>query len=145
MLPIKSKIKGNFPYRNAYSSCKKRLGHAPIQADETKEDIIEEAIKYFRINVLYRNFEIKGDADKLMIFLTVLIQKILDIIASAPKKEDADKNLGKFILETMPVAGEAGFFMGGMVTKAVADADNFKFREYLKHLRAETIKRMMQL
>ena len=37
-------------------------GPAPIQADSEGEDIIDEVIKYFRPNSLFRNFEVKGGA-----------------------------------------------------------------------------------
>ena len=120
----------------------KNSGIAPIQLDETKEDIIDEAIKLFRINVLYKNYEIKGNADRLVIFLTVLIQRILEIITLSPKKEEADKNLAKFAMESIPSPGEGGFFMGGIVAKGATEVENTRFRDYLKQLKAETIRRI---
>jgi len=36
-----------------------------------KVDIIDETLKYFRINVLFKNYEIKGNADVLLFYLTV--------------------------------------------------------------------------
>ena len=41
-------------------------------------DIIDEALIYFRINVLFKNFNIEGDADKLLVYITVFIQKCLE-------------------------------------------------------------------
>ena len=40
------------------------------------DDIIDEAFKYFRVNVLFKNFEIKGPADKALIYLLVLISHL---------------------------------------------------------------------
>ena len=37
------------------------------------EDIIDEAFKVFRINVLFKNFEIKGYGDKALVYLLVLL------------------------------------------------------------------------
>ena len=81
----------------------------------------------------------------MLIFLTVLIQKILEIIAINPKKEEANKNLAKFAMENIPSPGEAGFFMGGIVNKTAPESEKGKFKEYLKQLKAETIQRVSAL
>lgn len=39
-------------------------------------DIIDEAICYFRVNVLFKNFEIKGPGDKVLVYLFVLLSHI---------------------------------------------------------------------
>jgi actin related protein 2/3 complex subunit 3 len=36
-----------------------------------KDDIIDEVLMYFRANVLFRNFEVRGGADKTLIYLTL--------------------------------------------------------------------------
>ena len=36
-----------------------------------KEDIIDEVLTYFRANVLFRNFDVRGSADKTLIYLTL--------------------------------------------------------------------------
>ena len=38
-----------------------------------KKDIIDEAIRYFRANVLMASIDLKGDADNLLIYLTLCI------------------------------------------------------------------------
>lgn len=129
MLPVKTTTKGI----------------APIQMEEAKEDIIDEAIKLFRVNILFKNYEIKGDGDKLLVFLTVLIQRILEIIAVSPKKEDANKNLANFAMEQISTPGEAGFFMNGIANKTSPESEKTKFKEYLKQLKAETIRRIMTM
>lgn len=40
-------------------------------------DIVDEAIAFFRANVLFRNFEITGPADKLLVYLTLYISSCL--------------------------------------------------------------------
>lgn len=37
----------------------------------SEEDIIDEVLTYFRANVLFRNFEVKGSADRTLIYLTL--------------------------------------------------------------------------
>ncbi|RKO95192.1 Arp2/3 complex 21 kDa subunit ARPC3, partial [Caulochytrium protostelioides] len=58
IIPIKSKIRGPAP-----------------PAPEDQEDVIDEAIDFFRANCLFRNFEIKGPGDRTLIYLTLFIQE----------------------------------------------------------------------
>lgn len=36
-------------------------------------DIIDEAFAFFRVNVLFKNYELKGPADKVLVYLFVLL------------------------------------------------------------------------
>lgn len=36
-----------------------------------KEDIIDETLNFFRANVLFRNFDVRGGADRTLIYLTL--------------------------------------------------------------------------
>ena len=42
-----------------------------------EHDVVDEAISFFRANVLFRNFEVKGPADKLLLYLTLYISACL--------------------------------------------------------------------
>ena len=46
-------------------------------AFKDEKDIIDEALYAFRANILFRNFEVKGAADKLLIYLTLFINQCL--------------------------------------------------------------------
>ena len=59
-------------------------------------DIIDEALIYFRINVLFKNFNIEGDADKLLVYITVFIQKCLEKGNDQDVKKAKD-NINKLI------------------------------------------------
>ena len=52
-----------------------------IKADFETDDIIDEGINFFRANILFKYYDIKGAADRNIIYLTVFIQKCLEIIA----------------------------------------------------------------
>ena len=55
-----------------------------------KEDIIDEVLNYFRANVLFRNFEVKGGADRTLIYLTLHAVQCLVVC-----EKIEDKNSGK--------------------------------------------------
>ena len=44
---------------------------------ELQRDIVDETLYAFRANILFRNFEVKGAADKLLIYLTLYVNLCL--------------------------------------------------------------------
>ena len=42
-----------------------------------QEDIIDETLNYFRANVFFRNFDVRGGADRTLIYLTLYTQQCL--------------------------------------------------------------------
>ena len=45
--------------------------------DENQRDIVDETLYAFRANILFRSFEVKGAADKLLIYLTLYVNLCL--------------------------------------------------------------------
>ena len=56
-------------------------GPAEVLPPSDTDDIIDETLGYFRAQMFFKNFEVKGPADKTMIYITVFIQKCLEVIA----------------------------------------------------------------
>lgn len=57
-----------------------------------KDDIIDEVLMYFRANVLFRNFDVRGGADKTLIYLTL---HAVQCLVKLEKIED--KNSGRWM------------------------------------------------
>jgi len=74
-------------------------------------DIIEECLTLFRANCLFRNFEIKGPADRTLIYGILFISDCLNKLASRPSQnqQDASKSLNALALENFNIPGEPGF------------------------------------
>jgi actin related protein 2/3 complex, subunit 3 len=49
-----------------------------IKAEEL--DIIDEALAYFKANIFFKNFEIKSDADRTLIYITLYISECLRVL-----------------------------------------------------------------
>jgi len=103
---------------------------------------VDESIKFFRANILFQSFEIRGDADKVMVFLTVFIQKCLETIAKNPTETDAKKNLQALVGETVPASSDPKFFMSALTEKTKSPAEEEKFRQYMKQLKEECVLRL---
>jgi ARP2/3 complex ARPC3 (21 kDa) subunit len=74
-------------------------------------DIIEECLTLFRANCLFRNFEIKGPADRTLIYGILFISDCLNKLGSRPSQnqQEAGKALNALALENFNIPGEPGF------------------------------------
>jgi len=61
MLPLKTKARGP-------AVC--------LDVGASEEDPVDEALRLFRANVLFRNFEVQGAPDRTLIYLTLLIHQV---------------------------------------------------------------------
>jgi len=82
---------------------------SPCEADPNAEDIIDEALNLFRANVLFRNFEIKGDADRVLIYLILFITECLGKLARNPSLREAEKILSTLAVGNFAIPGDATF------------------------------------
>lgn len=81
-------------------------------ADPAEADIIDETLDLFRANSLFRNFEIKGPADRLLIILILFVSDCLAKIGTArtvPNQIDANKSLNTLAVDNFPIPGDANF------------------------------------
>lgn len=112
ILPIKTRIRGPAPIGFVLIT---RLIY-PITSDYTADpeqpDIVDETLDLFRANSLFRNFEIKGPADRTLIVLILYISDCLAKIGSArtpPNAVDAGKQLNTLSVDAFPIPGDANF------------------------------------
>ena len=81
-------------------------------ANPNEADIIDEAIDLFRANSLFRNFEIKGPADRLLIILILFISDCLAKIGTTrvvPSKIEATKSLNTLAVDNFAIPGDSSF------------------------------------
>ena len=95
-----------------------------VKLEDIELDIIDEAIIYFRANVLFKNFNIEGDADKLLVYITVFIQKCLEK-ANDPNPAKAKENMKKLVDQCEYVPKTENFF-NILVTKKDSEIGNLQ-------------------
>ncbi|CAJ0761919.1 22190_t:CDS:2, partial [Entrophospora sp. SA101] len=83
-----------------------------IRAPSIEYDIVDEALDLFRANCFFRNFEVKGNADRVLIYLILVISDYLSqLLIKNPTQKEAVKFLNNRAvdneLETIP--GEVTF------------------------------------
>ena len=116
-------------------------------SDTSTHDIVDEAIALFRANILFKNFKVKGSADKSVIFLTCFIQKCMEQMARFKDQDRATNVVGQIVND--PKAVEVGmetFFMNklGLLNIKAPVAEKRKLGDYLKKLMQECAKRLLE-
>ena len=109
------------------------------------EDVIDEALSYYRANVLFRNYELQGGADRIIIYLTLYISACLARLAQSPDVKSAEKTLQAYAWETFTLPGQHGFPFNGFFDRAKDRAEEEDFKAYFKQAPEETAQRLIKI
>eukprot|EP01032_Pedospumella_encystans_P021442 gene21442-24322_t len=113
-------------------------------AEADKDDIIDEVLMYFRANVLFRNFDVRGGADKTLIYLTLHAVQCLVKLEKIEDKGTAIRELRALSTKPFAVPGEAGFPLGGLFPAPANKTESDLFRTYFKQAREELAVRLCE-
>jgi actin related protein 2/3 complex subunit 3 len=113
-----------------------------LPLNEIDLDIIDEALIYFRANVLFKNFPIKGDADKLLVYITVFISKCLEV-AYNQEIDKAKTPMKNLIDECEWSTNLKSHFLNNLLNYKANEA--YDLQVYLKSIRKEVVMRMMYI
>lgn len=130
VLPIRTRFRGPAPVAN------------PDQAD-----IIDETLDLFRANSLFRNFEIKGPADRLLIVLILFVSDCLSKIGTArtvPTSLEASKSLNTLAVDNFAIPGDANFPLNAHYAPPGNRIDAEFLRTYLTQVRQELAARLVE-
>ncbi len=120
----------------------------PAARSDDPIDVVDEAITLFRSTIMFKNFKPEGPADKVIVYLTVFIQKcLLDIQRKsiACSRQDAQSIVDLLVKEAVPATTDAKFFMRqlGLLTQPKGNAEEDKFRKYVTQLKSECARRLL--
>ena len=131
----------DFPLIPFHNGKKPDLDPKKLKKLDPSIDIVDEAIMYFRANVLFKNFKIQSDADKTIIYLMVFISKCLssiyDIYTDSKKCKEILNNL---IVECSWAESMKSHFLNTILNINQEQIEDLK--KYLKTLREETVNRL---
>ena len=101
------------------------------------EDIIDETLLFFRANVLFRNFDVRGAADRTLIYLTLYAHQCLVKAERIEEKSTALKELRALATKPFTVPGESGWPLGTLFPVAANKTEADTFKAYFKQAREE--------
>lgn len=71
-----------------------------IEANHESYDPLDEVLSLFRANTFFRNFEIKGPADRVMIYGILFVSEVLSKVKPGMGRRDAEKVRGTEYVDT---------------------------------------------
>ncbi|KAL0271972.1 UNVERIFIED_CONTAM: hypothetical protein PYX00_005118 [Menopon gallinae] len=130
---------GNTAILPIRTSCR---GPAPITTEEN--DIIDEAIYYFRANVFYRTYEIKSEADRVLIYITLYITECLKRLQKCSNKNQGLNEMYTLAISKFDIPGDPGFPLNSVYAKPKTPAEADVLRYYFQQIRQETGQRICE-
>ncbi|KAF2404172.1 ARP2/3 complex, 21 kDa p21-Arc subunit [Trichodelitschia bisporula] len=117
---------------------------ATIDASHESYDPLDEALLLFRANTFFRNFEIKGPADRLLIYAILFVQDLIGKVKPNMGRRDAEKAVMNVALDTnFAIPGDAGFPLN-QAFEAPRDRNEAEvLRQYLMQVRQELAVRLL--
>lgn len=126
ILPIRTKFRGpSFPTQSDY-------------------DIIDEVLDLFRANSFFKNFEIKGPADRTLIYGILFISSLLNSLNSRIDEHELVRVLNNLALDQFSIPGDVGFPLNSLYLPPATRLDAELLRGYLQQFRQELSTRLIQ-
>eukprot|EP00088_Acartia_fossae_P018990 TRINITY_DN21015_c0_g1_i1.p1 TRINITY_DN21015_c0_g1~~TRINITY_DN21015_c0_g1_i1.p1 ORF type:complete len:191 (-),score=38.21 TRINITY_DN21015_c0_g1_i1:222-761(-) len=119
-------------------------GPAPCLPPSEEEDIIDEALYYFKANVFFRTYEIKSSADRVLIYLTLYITECLKKLQKCSTKNQAQNEMYSLAIARFDIPGDAGYPLNGVYQKPASNEEADAMRQYFLQLRHETGQRLVE-
>lgn len=142
--PALQTTKGPAPFVEAAAGA--AAAAAAGDAAAAAEDAVDEALRLFRPNVLFRNFELQGNGDRTLSYLMLAIQQALRRLekkgAQQPRAE-AQKELMALAQSAPVIPGDAGWPLGAIVAAPRTPAEAEQLRLLLRQLREALVGRLL--
>jgi actin related protein 2/3 complex subunit 3 len=119
LLPLRTRTRGPAPFSNVAAV-----------------DIIDETLNYFKANILFRSFDVKGAADRVLVYLTFYTLLCLKSIIKSTK-EQAVRTLSVLATQQFSMPGEADFVLADFFAKPADLNEADMWRSYVRQLREE--------
>ena len=115
-----------------------------IDASHESYDPLDEVLSLFRANTFFRNFEIKGPADRVLIYGILFVSEILSKIRPGMGRRDAEKAVMNVALDTnFAIPGDAGFPLNQAFEPPSNRNEAEVLRQYVMQVRQELAARLL--
>ncbi|XP_029035830.1 actin-related protein 2/3 complex, subunit 3A [Osmia lignaria lignaria] len=107
-------------------------------------DIIDEALYFFKANVFFRTYEIKSEADRLLIYITLYITECLKRLQKCATQAQATNEMYSLAISKFDIPGDPGFPLNSVYAKPNNPVEADTMRQYLQQIRQETGVRLVE-
>ncbi|PKS05582.1 hypothetical protein jhhlp_008100 [Lomentospora prolificans] len=114
------------------------------EPDSESYDILDEVLAIFRANTFFRNFEIQGPADRLLIYGILFVSDCLTKIKPTASVRDATKDVMNLALDlNFAIPGDPGWPLNQMYEPPRDRQDAEQLRQYMSQVRQELSTRLL--
>ena len=113
----------------------KPTGHSFSSRDSPDPDVIDEALTYFKANVFFRTYEIRSEADRVLIYLTLYITDCLKKLQRCASKSQGQQEMYSLAIARFDIPGDAGFPLNGVYAKPQTPEQADLMRQYFLQVR----------
>jgi hypothetical protein len=142
LLPLRTKTRGP-AYTLPLPNTPLPLFESP-DPDSESYDILDEVLSLFRANTFFRNFEIQGNADRLLIYGIWFVSDCLSKIKPTAASRDATKDVMNLALDlNFAIPGDPAWPLNQMYEAPRDRQDAEQLRQYLAQVRQELATRLL--
>ena len=140
LLPLRTKTRGPAQQLAQLSG----VSELDVEPSHESYDPLDEILSLFRANTFFRNFEIKGPADRVLIYGILFVSEALSKIRPGMSRRDAEKNVMNVALDTnFAIPGDAAFPLN-QAFEAPKDRNEAELlRQYIMQMRQELAARLL--
>lgn len=107
-------------------------------------DIVEETLDLFRANSFFKNFDIKGPADRLLIYGILFVSDCLSKLNARMAYREAVRVLNNLALDSFALPGDIKFPLNALYQAPATRNDADLLRGYLQQFRQELADRLLK-
>jgi actin related protein 2/3 complex subunit 3 len=105
---------------------------------------VDEALDLFKANIFFSTYEVKGKADRILIYCTLYVILCLKKLAKCPNSAKAVQDMYSLALQRFAVPGDADFPLNAFYEKPKSSSETDEIRRYLTQLRVEIGYRLIE-
>ncbi|PQE24816.1 ARP2 3 complex p21-Arc subunit protein [Rutstroemia sp. NJR-2017a BVV2] len=141
LLPLRTKVRGPAYTLPIDSSLQ---AHEAPEPDSESYDALDEVLSLFRANTFFRNFEIQGPPDRLLIYGILWVSECLGKIKPNMSAREAQKEVQNIALDSnFAIPGDPGFPLNQMFEPPASRQDAETLRQYMSQMRQELASRLL--
>ncbi|WPH00760.1 ARP2/3 complex subunit Arc18 [Acrodontium crateriforme] len=140
LLPLRTKTRGPAQQLAPLAG----ISELDVEPSHESYDPLDEILSLFRANTFFRNFEIKGPADRVLIYGILFVSEALSKIRPGMSRRDAEKNVMNVALDTnFAIPGDAAFPLNQAFEAPRDRNEAEQLRQYIMQMRQELAARLL--
>lgn len=141
LLPLRTRTRGPAQTLPALPA---DISELDVDPSSESYDPLDEVLSLFRANTFFRNFEIKGPADRVLIYGILFVSEALSKIRPGMSRREAEKSVFNVSLDTnFAIPGDAGFPLNQAYEPPRDRNEAEALRQYIMQMRQELAVRLL--